>query len=363
MTHGEPQSEISPVSPLIDWETLARHVTGESSPEEFARVDAWLASHPEQRDILATLDNAMSRMADDIPSDIDIESALEQVKARRDFIGRPVLDLKTNPKWAPMRPVWRVAIPALAASGLLAIGVLTWNSRRDTSAPVAAAVEQPRMLATGVGVRDSLTLPDGSRVILGPLSSLRMSADYETGAREVAITGDAWFEVVHDERRPFTVRAGDASIVDIGTRFTVRSDAGGVVSVSVTEGSVSLAQASLSASSGVILKAGDNGLLRKDGQIVANRGTVSDDDLAWMSGRLVFRETPMTEVASAIQRWYGIDLRMSDASLRSQRITATFNNEPVDGMLEVLRLVLGAEIARSGDTAVVSLREGRARSK
>ena len=349
---------MSPSAPFTDWEALARRVTGESTPEESARVDEWLAGHPEQREILATLDNAMSRMADDIPSDIDIESALQKVRARRDSMSTRPLEVQTGgAKRAPARSVWRIALPALAASGLLAIGALTWTSLRDGASPVAASVE-PRMLATGVGVRDSLTLPDGSRVILGPMSSLKMGPDFESGARTVDVTGDAWFEVTHDGNRPFTVHAGGATIVDIGTEFAVRSNPEGV-SVSVTEGSVSLAPANVSASEAVILQAGDKGRLQTDGQIVTTRGTVTADDVAWMKGRLVFRETPVAEVASVIHRWYGIKLKMTDSSMMSRRITATFNGETPAEMLEVLGLVLGAEIDRRGDSAVVSPLGGR----
>jgi transmembrane sensor len=359
MTQGDNPFDLSLENQSTDWEALARHVTGESSPEESARISAWLAGHPEQREILATLDNAMSRMADDIPRDIDIEGALARVKARRESIDRPTLQLH---KTSIRRPIWKVAVPALAASGLLAIGVLTWNSSRDSQNATMAVLDQPRLLATGVGVRDSLTLPDGSRVVLGPLSSVTVSKDFETGAREVAVTGDTWFEVVHDESRPFTVRAGNATIVDIGTKFTVRSDAAAGVSVNVTEGSVSLAPANVSAAQGVILNAGDNGILGSDGQIVASRGTVTEDDVAWMTGKLVFRDTPMAEVASSVKRWYGIDLVVDEPSIQNRRITATFDNETPDAMLDVLRLVLGAEIERRGDSAVVGAGGRRVRS-
>jgi transmembrane sensor len=245
-------------------------------------------------------------------------------------------------------------VPALAASALVTIGVLTFRSSRENTQPVAAAV-QPRMVATGVGVRDSVTLPDGSRVILGPMSSIRISGSYEKGVREVEVAGDAWFDVAKREGvGQFTVRAGSATIVDIGTRFAVQSDAADGVSVTVTEGKVSVAAANQPAAKTVLLEAGDNALLGKDGTIRTRRGTVTEDDLAWMSGRLVFRETPMSEVASAIHRWYGIELRMEDPSFQSRRITATFTGETPDAMLDVLRLVLGATIVKRGDTAVVT---------
>jgi transmembrane sensor len=361
MTQGDNRFDLSLENQSTDWEALARRVTGESSPEESARIDAWLAGHPEQREILATLDNAMSRMADDMPQDMDVEAALERVKARRDSIGRPDLEIHSS-KRNVRQPVWRVVVPALAASGILAIGLLTWQSRSDSQPERIASLEQPRMLATGVGVRDSLTLPDGSRVVLGPLSSVKVGNDFASGARMVEVKGDAWFEVVHDESRPFTVRAGNATIVDVGTKFSVRSDALAGVSVSVTEGAVSLAKAGVSTPEAVILNAGDNGLLGTDGQIVANRGTVTADDVAWMSGRLVFRETPMTEVASAVKRWYGIDLKLGEPMLAGRRITATFDNETPDAMLDILRLVLGARIERRGDTAIVSTGGRSARS-
>lgn len=210
------------------------------------------------------------------------------------------------------------------------------------------------MLATGVGVRDSLELPDGSRVVLGPLSSVKIGNEFESGARVVEVAGDAWFEVVHDESRPFTVRAGNATIVDVGTKFTVRSDALTGVSVSVTEGAVSLGKVDVSDPAGVILNAGDNGFLQNDGQIVTSRGTVTEEDVAWMSGRLVFREAPMTQVVSSVKRWYGIELKLSEPKLADRRITATFDNETPEAVLDILRLVLGADIQRRGDTAIVS---------
>jgi anti-sigma factor RsiW len=89
MTQGNHQSEMPGTGPQADWEALARHVTGESTPEESEQIDAWLAAHPEQKEILATLDTAMSRLAVDTPSNLDIEGALKRVKAWRDALGRP----------------------------------------------------------------------------------------------------------------------------------------------------------------------------------------------------------------------------------------------------------------------------------
>jgi len=350
--------------PIHDWEALARHFSGEATPEESARVESLLASHPEEARVLASLEAALAGLRRDIPADLDVERALAQVRTRIRLDERPQSqhpeDRNRRINSAPAQAVrWRVPLPAMAAAALLAVGLTSWLALRDRQ-PEQALVEQPRMLATGVGVRDSLTLPDGTRVILGPMSSVSLRSGYGSDNRELVMRGDAWFDVAHDGARPFTVWAGDATIVDIGTTFTVRSDSVTGVEVAVTRGSVNLRRASTSATEGVILEAGDNGILQNDGQVIARRDAVTDDDLAWMQGKLVFREASVNEVIASLRRWYGIELRV-DASLMNRHITATFDGEPADRVVEVIRLVLGAELEKRGDTVVVRPSGGRKR--
>ena len=353
MTDRDDAHETSKSDHSPDWEALARHLAGESSPEESRAVEALLAERPEERDLLAAVDRAMSNLAAEVPAGLDVEAALKSVKARRDSAS-PVLTVHSNRKPAPpVRTWWRVAVPAIAAAAVLAIGVASWLNFGKS--PVEQAVIEPsqRFLATGVGVRDSLQLPDGSQVVLGPLSTVTVAAGYGDKSREVEIRGDAWFDVVHDEEKPFTVRAGDATIVDVGTKFAVRSDAPDGVAVSVAEGAVSLRQVNTSLQQGVILKAGDNGLVKSGGEVVTRRGGANPDDLAWLRGSLVFREAPIDEVKASMKRWYGLELKVPDSSLASRHITATFNGESPDRVLDVLKLILGADIERRGDTAIV----------
>ena len=272
------------------------------------------------------------------PSDIETEAALRKVKA--------------NPEFTRQRSRWVIPMPALAAAALLAVGLASWMAYRNRS-PVPTVASAQGMFGTGVGARDSLTLPDGTRVIIGPLSSVIVPAGYGTVSRSVEVSGDAWFDVVHDAQKPFTVHAGTATIVDVGTKFTVRSDDPAGVSVSVSEGSVSLRQVNTPVQQGVILKAGDNGVLKNGGQVIARRGAATDDDVAWLKGRLVFREAPISEIVSSMRKWYGIELKVPDRTLASRHITASFAGESPERVLEVIRLALGAEIERHGDTAVV----------
>jgi transmembrane sensor len=353
---GEPQS--------TDWEALARHLTGEDLPNESERMDAALATQPEERAALEKLGAALNDLRSDTFAGLDVEAALARVKARPDFRDSSIVSIDIGRHAAKVsRPRWLIPMPALAAAALLAVGVASWMSYRNRPREAAVSAPSDRMLATGVGIRDSLTLSDGTRVILGPLSSVKIARAYGLATREVDVRGDAWFDVVHDSSKPFTVHAAGATIVDVGTKFTVRSDDPEGVSVSVSEGSVSLRQVNSPIEKGVILKAGDNGLLKPGGGVVARRGSASEDDVAWMRGRLVFREAPLGEVANSMRKWYGIELKVSDPSLANSHLSATFAGESPERVLDVIRLALGAEIERHGDTAIVRSAKGRMRSR
>lgn len=337
MTDGS--SDNHPRSSLqsSDWEALARELTGESNPGDSDLIT------PEDRKILGKLDELTATMRSAAPSDIETEAALKKVKA--------------HPEFSRTRTRWRIPMPALAAAALLAVGLASWMAYNNRSHQRQVAAVQG-MFGTGVGIRDSVILSDGTRVIIGPLSSVTVDPGYGTAGRSVEVKGDAWFDVKHDERLPFTVRAGSGTIIDVGTRFAVRTDDPEGVAVSVSEGSVSLQQVNTPIQQGVILKAGDNGILKPGGRVIARRGSATDDDIAWLKGRLVFREAPISEIVTSMRKWYGIELQVPDKSLASRHITASFAGESPERVLEVIRLALGAEIERHGDTAVVRSAKG-----
>lgn len=343
-----------------DWEALARYVVGESPPDEVQQLETRLAAHPADKALLDALAQVSQRMAADVPTDLDVESALRRVKARsNETTGRP-LEFRRPLVDARREVRWRVPLPAIAAAALFAIGLagyFTMRTRKIELPPPLSA----RMIATGVGALDSLRLPDGTRIVLGPLSSVRIAKGYGTTSREVEVSGDAYFEVVHDSSRPFVAHALHATVQDLGTKFAVRTDAAKGVAVSVSEGSVSLQGTNQNrggvgggTSRAIVLKPGERGVVLPDGQTVKERA--APDDMAWLRRQLVFREAPLPEVAASLHRWYGIELRVPDTSLATRHLTATFSGEPPERVLEVLRLVLGADIERRGDTAIVRVK-------
>ena len=93
-----------------------------------------------------------------------------------------------------------------------------------------------------------LRLPDGTRGRLAPGSHLRVAAEFGADRRDIHLGGEAFFDVVHDPRRPFTVFAGNAGAREVGTAFSVRAyPQDSAATVVVREGEVALADASVAA--------------------------------------------------------------------------------------------------------------------
>ncbi len=347
-----------------DWEAIARYFAGESPEAERQTVRKWLDTHPDEAEALAALHDATGRLAQETPPGLDVEAALRRVTERHEAAdviaigarrtGRPVA-----PVSAPRNPSrhWpRFAIPVAAAAGLLLAAGLYWHSTR-TAGYTPASVAQ--VVATTVGQRDSVRLPDGTRVVLAPESQLTVMAGYGSNVREVELRGEAYFDVPHDEVRPFVVRAGPAAIRDLGTTFTVRTTNDHGVRVAVTSGLVSLAP-SQGAGDSVVLRPGDAGTLARGGGAVVERGGAAETDTAWTRGRLVFRETPMGQVRAELRRWYGIDLQV-DSTFATRHLSMVFEGEPVERVLDVIALSLGGEVERQDSVATIRPAALRAR--
>jgi transmembrane sensor len=303
------------------WTTLSRFFSGDATPEESGAVRQWLETTSEV-------------------GPLDVEAALRQVKAR---FGEATVVPRPERRRVPAM-VLRLA----AALTLVAGAALVWRLTRPSTDTASSA----RTYRTTVGRTDSLHLPDGSLAILGPASRLAVTTGYGEGARTVELEGVAWFDVTHDDARPFRVRAGGAEIEDLGTRFGVTAS-GDEVRVVVESGSVALQDTVKRTTRRVTLKAGEAATLRAN-QALPSPSARTESDVAWLRGQLVFDNAPLSRVRDDLRRWYGLELVIPDSSLLSRHVSTQFRpGESSAQVLRVLELALGATIERRGDTAIV----------
>jgi len=350
------------------WERLARYLSGESSPEEQRQVREELERDSERAALLKALDVTLAPPIETPLSPREVEAALASVMARRDSratagnVSPDVIPLRprTSSQLGQLRARWRSAGIRAAAAVLVVAGAsMLWRATRPAdeaaSSPQASGVTQT--FRTAAGEIDTLRLADGSTVVLGPGSTLSIGA-FGTARRETTLDGQAYFDVVHDDTRPFVVRTSSATLRDIGTSFSVSSDAARGTRVAVTSGAVDVMAVGGGAAAPTVLHAGDRAEVTEGGMRV-ERGTVTQNELSWTRGVLELRDAPLAVVAEELRRWYGVKLVVTDSTIAARRVTATFQDASADELGRVLAAVLATTATRDGDTLRLGAPAGR----
>lgn len=330
-------------APEADWDAISRYVAGESNAVESAAVSQWLAAHPEDAALAAIVKARADQAAMRSAVSVDTERALAAVRSRMATTPSLTVERGGAMKAPAASRRWRGPMFAAAAAVTAMVGIAQWRGGNTATAQV---------YATQVGQRDSVKLPDGSTVVLAPGSRLTVASGFNDGNRDVTLEGAAFFEVKHDGAHPFVVHSRGAEIRDIGTAFSVKTDANGRVAVAVTHGIVALRDTAAGSAAPVELRAGDRGVLQA-GTVAVARGTVTDDDMAWTRGQLAYRDAPLAEVQADLRRWYGIELQVTDAVLARRTLTASFRGDSAAQVVQVIALALGADVVQRGDTILL----------
>jgi transmembrane sensor len=328
-----------------DWERIARYLTGEAGSGEAEATERWVEADPHRVEIVQLLESVLANVAREDSAEIDLDGALKNVKSR--FDDSKVIPF--TPRMATGTDRSFVALLRIAAAAIVIVGgTMLWQRVRGSHGDAG------QTFATSVGERRQIVLRDGTKVLIGPTSRLKVFFGDQDGDRLVSLEGVAYFSVVHDAAHPFTVKAGSFRIQDAGTTFAVESDDSAGTRVVVDSGSVAVGAANqYPDASSAVLNARDRATVDMKGIVVVERSAVSDDDLAWIQGRLVFRDAPLILVGAELYRWYGVRLRVADSSLANLHLTASFSGEPVDRVLNVIALSLGARIERQGNVAIL----------
>lgn len=217
---------------------------------------------------------------------------------------------------------------------LLVIAV--WGLSRQR--PLARKEVVSQEISVPLGIRSRIILPDSSQVWLNSGSSIRYEMPFAEN-REVNLSGEAYFEVVHDPAHPFFVHAGSSRIEVLGTSFNVKAyqeEPG--IEVALIEGKLRLTPAvSKGKKQEVILSPGDRAVFENDNGISVIHEPL-EKYAAWRFGRLVFDETPMKDVARDLERWFGVKVILTDPKLSAYRFTTTFENQSLQQVLELLEL-------------------------
>lgn len=198
------------------------------------------------------------------------------------------------------------------------------------------------VITTGVGEFRTLTLQDGTRVFMD--SSTRLSVHYEKTERQVRlVSGEAFFDVAANPRRPFIVRASGHLIRDLGTKFDVRSDTRGFA-VTLVEGKVTVSPISAGPDGGALRDADAPSLqalpppeqprafaLSAGERLTFTSTGVSRIDhpplgivTAWERGQVVLDNTSLADAVAEMNRYSQQKIVLQSAAANSIHVSGVF---------------------------------------
>lgn len=211
---------------------------------------------------------------------------------------------------------------------------------------------------TAAKSRKTIVLPDSSVIMLNGDSHLSISKDFDNEHREVTITGEAFFDIKHDQEHPFVVHTSEYRIRVLGTSFNVRSYPGSHgTETDLISGKVEIVTNNDNAKESVILRPNEKFVLERGHEpttskthsttAAASKVTVAKMKLdtltqlahetAWARQKMEIRDETFEQIALKLQAWYGIRVIFASEDIKQYRYTATFNDETIFKALQYLK--------------------------
>lgn len=210
-----------------------------------------------------------------------------------------------------------------------------------------------KIYSTPIGGRLTLALKDGSRIELNTNTRLRVPAG--DVRRAILEKGEAYFQIKHDAARPFEVAAGGNRIIDLGTKFSIRTGTRRV-EVALIEGSakVESANPAVEGANAVILTPGDVAVATPDSLAVSRkaRGALVDK-LAWRNDMLAFKYATLAEAAAEFNRYNDTKIIVADPRVAKLTIYGNFPTRDVAGFADAAQISLKLHIEnRNGEIVI-----------
>jgi transmembrane sensor len=394
---------------------LARYVAGEATAEELEELEWALLSNPELRKMVAALPESQRVPPKGISPEEErqmLERGLEHFrrlseKARSEGkagsgkkawpeekslrqlpvvrrIADGVAEANPSPDAASLdspppstNPPRRIGLPyrwiAAASVLVLATGAFLYfgPGRKTTATPVA-----PTVVAAKRGVRSFMELPDGSKLWLNAGSKVVFSDNFSAGKRELTLSGEAFFDVKHDELHPFIIHTGRLEVRVLGTSLNVRAYPGdSTIETTLIKGKVEVGVTG-DPSSSILLHPNEKLIIPTHTAVVGTPVKTQIPDIAqsgspvrfvrrpivpdqtdgtitetsWVNNKLVFRKETLSGLAARLERWYDVKIVFDGHRYQGDSISGTFRDASIGDVMHALQITAGFRYRIEKDT-------------
>ncbi|PTS99428.1 hypothetical protein DBR11_12390 [Pedobacter sp. HMWF019] len=211
-------------------------------------------------------------------------------------------------------------------------GQLVFSANAASDQNIVPSNGHTNTITTPRGGQYQVELPDGTVVWLNAASSLQFPESFQDGQqRRVTLTGEAYFQVARDTKRPFIVHTDEQDVKVLGTHFNINSyKEENAVKTTLLEGSVEISFSKHT----LILKPGEQAIRR--GENIQIHAVDTEDAIAWKNGKLKFSNENIHELMHRIARWYDVEV-VYEGNMTNKDFSGSVSRyENVSKILDVL---------------------------
>jgi ferric-dicitrate binding protein FerR (iron transport regulator) len=348
------------------WAMLDRYLAGEASVEETATIQAMLARIPDAESILR-LESRGRRSEGALRTHSASDWATEGISERWNAIVEQLaLDDSTSEQskseyrvsrkeqtvlqgQVPLSITHKFARGALIGALGLCIAMVGWwtgigKVRNDLSTYVSTYSTPPGKQAT-------VTLPDGTELLLNVDSKVQVAGDFMNGNRSVRLVGEAIFTVVHHTADPFVVITNNVRTKVLGTTFAVRAYPNdSVTTVAVKDGRVAVNTVVVGSGEQLQIKG------RRPQELTLVPSKAGRHNFLFADGIVALNDARLGDAAHDLERWYDTRIHFEDESLKDLRISGEFSAKSIYDLIEVLEGIFKVKVTRVGNSVTISKR-------
>lgn len=347
-------------------DTLLKYVSGKLDDSLKEEVLKWASKNPDNEHYLANLKNLWVSM--NIPEEKASEREFMQIRRLIENKNYHNYTLDNSSKWTryyriSTKHIWiAAACVAVLFTGALFISKFIDYKNSSTISNYSLAefrnIPAKRILYTNRGVKATLVLPDSSVVWLNSDTKIEYPNSFDSTLRKVYISGEAYFDITKDTIRPMVISTDKAFAIKVtGTKLNLKAyDNDQEAFTTLYTGAIEV----LSNHNGHLHS---TDVLPNETCIVNNNNKFSkkvyanpQELSAWKDGKIIFDETPVSEVIKILERWHGVDFIVLDKEILKYKITATFFSESINRIMDLIQLTSFINYKIEGNKVYLSKR-------
>jgi ferric-dicitrate binding protein FerR (iron transport regulator) len=271
----------------------------------------------------------------------DISPQMNESKERifRKIDGKIRLDSLLYSKPAHRRNLlhYTLSVASVLIIAFVSVAIHSYWKRYESDRLVKQMMQTQVELDVPLGVISRTTLPDGTKVILNGGSKLTYPALFGNN-RHITFSGEGFFDVVKDVKKPFLIHTKNLSVKVLGTRFGINAyEEDSQTTLTLEEGSVSALPLVDDMADLILLKPDQQLVMDNKTKEIQKRNVKADDYTAWKDGILIFRDQTLGEIALILERRFNTKINIPSNAIRNERYVAQFKHgENIEQIIEKL---------------------------